>query len=370
MRITTSNDAVREALARTAATIRSNSGFIADDFTVHERDGQIWCSIGERFGEPGRVLAHYPVQLAPIVSGLKWVLDPGRLVLAEPPTDQTPVQRQLLAAWIDLVNALDRMSHIRRVMPAYAIRSHPLRHHLADAGYPGMRSPSSDEAVRDTAIHWHGGPMGKDAEGTTIWRLLPIKSLVNHHPDGADQGTPVHGNISLATGVNSDDRQTYENYGDLDGMLCLMTFGYVDDTARVVHSVPVEVESQALGRVVVRWRAPREELGPRRRDVPILNSIDDGLEIRHLSFRPGNRATTARFLAMAVQSRSGLGEEAARRAAEGILDAVLDANLGYYSGLDRLVLEAGGGVDAGAAVLPMIADTSLRQTQRMRGFWG
>lgn len=362
---------MEDALAATAAILRANGGFIAEDLTVHERGGQIWCSIGERLGEPGRLLAHYPMDLPPLVMETMWAADPHHLRLAEPVTDLTSPQQALLEAWLELIAALDRMSYVRGVVPHYAVRSQSLRHHLADSGHPRPHASSSDAEVRQTVVSWHGSAAGKATESSARWRLLPIKSLVNHHPDGAVQAPAEPGTISLHTGANSDDKQTYEDYGDLDAMMCLMLFGYVDETARVVHSVPVEVANRAVGKLVVRWRAPRNRAGHQRRDIPLLTSLGDhGLELRHLSFRPGNRAATAAFLAMAVQSRSGLTPTAARQEAERILDDILGANAEYYARLDTLVLEAAAGSDAGAAVLPTIAETSLRQQQRMREFWG
>ncbi|MDQ1246601.1 MAG: hypothetical protein QG597_969 [Actinomycetota bacterium] len=158
-----------------------------------------------------------------------------------------------------------------------------------------------------------------------------------------------------------------------------MSYGYVDDAARLVHSVPVEVESAALGRVVVRWRAPRNPRAEAGRDVPTLSRLGvtvpadgtvtpppgepHGIELHHLTFRPDNRARVSAYLAMACQSIAGMAAEAARREAEAILDAILDANQAYYRRLDELV------VTSADPFLPL-AEVSLIQQQRLSTLWG
>ena len=130
-----------------------------------------------------------------------------------------------------------------------------VRHHLADAGYPALREPNTDEAVRQTVIAWHSSGAGTAPDGSQRWRLIPLKHLVNHHPDGADQ-VPVPGRTAVATSATSDAVETFENYGDLDALQLLTFFGYVD------RSAPGALRTGGGGvpsgrRVVVRWRAPR-----------------------------------------------------------------------------------------------------------------
>lgn len=407
MRVETERAEIATALQRTATTIRAEGGFIAADFTVRERGGHMSAAIGERFEEPGRLLVSYPRELTVPMHRLEWADRPEALVLADPAAARRSLSRgqwRLLVDWLTLVNAVDRMAHIRAAMPRFAVTDVALRHHLADAGYPAMRDAPSNAGVRETTIAWHSMGGGKGPDGSPQWRLIPLKHLVNHHPTGADQN-PDPGRTAVATSATSDATETFENYGDLDALQLLMSFGYVDATARHVHSVPVEVESAALGRVVVRWRAPRNPRAEAARDVPAISrlgseaTLDEdardveaaaspapeegsrptpsrspgtparirnaghGIELRHLTIRTDNRTRVAAYLAMACQSMAGMTADDAWREAEATLDAILNANQAYYRRLDELVV-------ASADPFLPLAEVSLIQQQRLSTLWG
>lgn len=407
MRVETDRPEIATALARTAATLRAADGFVADDFTVRESGGHISCAISKRIGEAGRLLVSYPRELTVPMHVLEWVDRPDALELADPAAARRSLSRgqwRLLVDWLTLINAVDRMAHVRAAMPRFAVADPALRHHLADAGYPAMRDAPSNAGVRETTIAWHSTGGGKGPDGSPQWRLIPLKHLVNHHPTGADQN-PDPGRTAVATSATSDATETFENYGDLDALQLLMGFGYVDAAARHVHSVPVEVESAALGRVVVRWRAPRNPRAEVALDVPAISRLESeatvdevardveaaaslapgegsrptpsrrpglparigyaghGIELRHLTFRPDNRARVAAYLAMACQSIAGMTADEARREAEATLDAILAANQAYYCRLDGLVV-------ASADPFLPLAEVSLIQQQRLSTLCG
>lgn len=384
MQVDAESPEVAIALRRTAATIRAGGGFVADDFTVRERCEQFSCAIGEQFGVAGRCLISYPTALTVPMHLLQWADRPDALELADPAAARRILSRtqwRLLVDWLIMVNAVDRLAHVRATMPRFRVVAHTLRHHLADAGYPSIREAFTDEDVRECATAWHSMGAGLAPDGTQRWRLIPLKNLVNHHPSGSEQ-MPEPGRTAVITSAASDGTETFENYGDLDALQLLMNFGYVDHSAPVVHSVPVEVESPAIGRVVVRWRAPRNPRGATARDVPEVSRLgtpgaqspsagadstpDDeasGIELRHLDFRADNRDQVASYLAMACQSLTGQSAEAARREAESILDAILAANQDYYRRLDELVATS-------AQPYTALAEVSLLQQQGLRSLWG
>ncbi len=378
MRVETEQPELADHLHGLARTLRANGGFVADDFTVRERSGQFSCAIAERIGEPDRLLVSYPTELQVPMWHLQWADSDELLEPSGGLEGLTTVQRTLLDDWLPLVNATGRLRYVRAAVPKYAVQSWALRHHLADGGYPVMRDAPADLDPRDTVIGWHSGggaqppDSGTESEGGPRWRLIPLKHLLNHDPTGAGQ-SPVPNRVAVATSASSNHEETYENYGDLDALQLLMGFGYVDSQAQLVHSVPVEVDSDVFGKVVVRWRAPRygrrasaaSAIAPH---VPQLSRGEGGIALRHLTFRPGNRGQVTQLLAMAVQSGAGTTKDAAVNHAEQILDRILEANATYYRTLDRLVAAAAEATSPGL-VLPALAQVSLLQQQRLAALW-
>lgn len=400
MRVVTERSEVGSALREMAEELSSRGGSIAPDFTVHERDGHLSVAVGSR--EPKRIVVSYPSALRPPMGGLKWRAEPERLCVADGMAQLASPHRVIVQAWLTLINSIGRPKHVRESVPRYAVASWSLRHHLAQGGYPDLRQPPCLASVQQTVIAWHsagainpprspgdvlakGHPSGEPDVGGVDgarpdlrdWFLIPLKCFVNHHPDGANQN-PIPGKIAVSTATPTDTAEIFEDYGDLDAMQLLMNFGYLDSAAPLVHSVPVEVESAHLGRVVVRWRAPRNPRGgAAARDAPTLRPTEEGLELRHLTARPENRARVAAFLAMAGQARAGLSPSDARVEAEALIDTIAQANLTYYRSLDELVVEAianpappiveGFGT---SEILPTIAAMSMLQQQRLKTFWG
>lgn len=399
MRVDSSRSEVAAALERMASIILANGGVIAEDFTVRESNGHFSATIGER--EPGRVLLSYPLTLRPQMANLPWDNSPDELTLAGSVRELTVPQAALVETWLALINVTSKVSWTRGAVPMFAVANWSLRHHLADGGYPVLRNQPTLAALREAVVGWHSSGGGRPAmrasgngesseagghadpkreqgnPSNRAWWLIPLKCFVNHHPEGANQD-PVPGRVAVAAANPTHTEETFENYGDLDAMQLLMNFGYLDDAAPLVHSVPVEVESQRLGRVVVRWRAPRN---PRTealaRDAPSVTPTETGLELRHLTARPDNRERIVGFLAMAARAQAGLTSEGARKEAEAAVDAIAQANLNYYRRLDELVVEAqtnpaeplseGFGTQE---ILPTIAAMSLRQQQRLNSMWG
>jgi hypothetical protein len=377
VRVEAENPDMTEVVHRIAAILQENGGFVAPDFIVREQDGEFSCAIGDQPGQGGRILVSYPRTLTVPMYQLEWSDSEDQLEPIAGLDGLSTAHRALLEQWLLLVNGAGKLPHVRQVLPQLAVTDWPLRHHLAAAGYPDMREVQQTTDAKESFLAWHssgGGSSQSEPDAKPQWRLIPLKHLVNHHPAGADQN-PLPRRTAVATSATSSEIETFENYGDLDALQLLMGFGYVDSAAPLVHSVPVEVEASAFGRVVVKWRAPRYPRGEAesgaanlRRDIPIINGGPDGVELRHLTFRPDNRPRVAALLAMAIQSRTGLAAPAANQESEAILDAIAQANLAYYRQLDELVVTAAEG-DA-TRIIGMLAEVSMLQQHRLSSMWG
>lgn len=335
VRVESTDPAMAADLTAIADAVRAAGGFVAEDFTVHESGGDFWCSIGEQIGVAGRLLVDYPNDFTVPMHTLTWTDDPDTLEPTDGLDDLSDVQRTLVTHWLGLVNRGQKLRLVRERVPQFALVDPTLRDLLAEAGYPRMAEAGQAEdrlvEVRSTLIGWHSAGGGGAEEPQ--WNLIPLKHLVNHDPAGAAQSGPkFRGRTIVQTSATSSREQTFENYGDLDALQLLMSFGYVPQTAPLVHSVPVRIEDADLGAVQVVARAPRNPRGIKARDVPALRRNDDdgALMLRHLSLREGNRGRIRDFLAMPVQSETGADPAKARQVSDRLLDALGQANLGHY----------------------------------------
>lgn len=391
MHVASADPVIVAAVQRIGAIITSHDGMVAEDFIVRENGGHFDCAIASAPGVPNRVLVSYPRELTVPMNQIQWSSHPDRLEPLAGLESLDDSQRELLEQWLTIINATDKIPGIRRALPRFSVSHWGLRHHLAEAGFPSMRELASPEQAKDIMVSWHcgsdgpvrpsatsagshGPPSAGDAASTppTPRRfLIPLKHFVNHHPSGATQ-IPLPGRTAVVTSSSSDATGTYENYGDLDALQLLVNFGYVDTTAPLVHSVPVEVDTDSWGKVVVEWRGTRA--GDKIQDVPQVQRNDDGLRIHHLTARPGNRSRIAALLAMIGQSAFGMDSTVALGEAESLIDGIAAANVAYYERLDRLVLEAQRGLptesSAAPGILADLAAVSLLQRERLGRMWG
>lgn len=379
MIVETGNPDVQESLSRTVEIITGQGGFVANDLIVREDNGELSCAIAEQPGVADRLLIDYSPTLTVPLDTITWTDAEDLLEPLQWPDHLSQPQQQLLEQWLTLVNTTGKIARIRQVLPRFAVTDWDLRHHIAQAGFPSLRTMPEPTRAKSIMVSWHStsssAPIDHDAEPqasgvTNTERLIPLKHLFNHDPEGAAQ-VPRPGRTAVVTSRYSDQRGTYENYGDLDALQLLVSFGYVDSRAPLVHSVPVSVEVPQWGRVNVEWRAPRYAVTTD--DAPSLAPTEDGLTIRHLTARPDNRPRLVRLLALAGQSARGLSPGQASAAAEALIDSVAEANEAYYDRLDELVVEAmrrAGLSSSMPTVLTDVAAVSLLQRQRIRRFWG
>lgn len=376
---------VIDAVERIAALLEDNEGFLADDLIVREEGGDFHCAVATAPGIPDRTLVSYSPELTVPMGAIEWSEDPDVLEPVAGTQDLTLVQRALLDQWLELINATGKLQLIRARLPRFAVSSWDLRHHLANAGFPALRTLHAPESAKSIMVSWHSGShvggLDGPAEPATERprspvapnfgdRLIPIKHFVNHHPAGATQ-IPIPGRTAVVTSSRSDVEGTYENYGDLDALQLLVSFGFVDHNAPLVHSVPVSVDVPDWGIVTVEWRAPRENVGAR--DTPIVTPNEEGFAIRHLTARPDNRARIATLLGMVGQAARGMSADAAAQRAEQLIDALAQANVEYYERLDQLVVNAQSRIPAADQLAPSIladiAAVSVLQRQRLDRFW-
>jgi len=397
--------AVSASLHRIAGLIRGTGGFVADGFIAREQEGQFSCAITAELRSPGTTLVSYDPQCTVPMAGISWRDDPRVLEPSWVPPELDHTQRQLLDEWLVLVNQTHKLNRVRSSLPRFTVTDWPLRHHLANGGYPTMRNKPELNELRRIAINWHcrsdrsaqtTSPRTRESNESDVdganagMSLIPLKHLVNHHPQGAHQAA-IAGQVSVVAGPIPGTDETFENYGELDAMQLLLGFGFVADFAPMVHSVPVSVDS-VIGPIVLEWLPPRGNAPPSTQDVPIFRPSLEGLKIHALSVRETNRERVRDLLAMALQARGVRSAEIARSKAEKVLDDVVAANLTYYSQLDGLVISqlqrlsrpdndrSGRSTligdlpelpaSAEEDTLRSLAEVSLTQQQRLRAWWG
>lgn len=370
MRVSTKNQAIEGQLHRMAALVVEGGGFVADDFTVHERDGFLWASIGDQIGVPGRLLVRYPRSVTVPFDDLQWTQDWEALELAEEPQGLTPLQRELLDSWLSIINEGRKMRALRQQLPQYTLSNEGMRKHLADGQFLEMTAPETPEPLRTAICRMHSLVDKSAAESDSqrpATRLIPLKAFVNHAPHGAAQhGRGFGQDVIVQTSRTSNSHETFEDYGDLDALQTAVQLGFVCAEAQVVHMVPTQIEDPVLGTVEVAHMVSRK-VAPRRRDIPAIELKEGGLTLNVMTARPDNYARVREILGMPYQSR-GLDRIQAIQAAEALMRRVAQVSRDYLAELERLGRSAQLNGDRSAVVENLIQAADL-QVRSLETWW-
>lgn len=388
---------MRAAIEESASALCEGGALISPHLVVREHRGFFWAEADRTDVDDGQTLVDYSNDQRPRLDTIQWSLDGDEIVAGEGIELLDMRARRLVEAWLVMIQRTGKITQAKEQVPALAVSNWRLREHLAAGGFPGLLETPTEHDVISTVIAWHATGAGpRDSlprqdiadpsidggrplrlPGRRRWFLIPIKCFVNHHSKGARQQV-ARGRVTVVARRPTATDEIFENYGDLDSLQLLMNFGFVDNSAGVVHSVPVSVESRVVGRVSVLTRPPRKP-GVSREvlDTPLIRPVEDGLQVRHLALRPGNLAKSIQLLAMAIQAHRRVTADAAANEAQAVIDAILEANLDYYSELNRLAARnmntptnTATGDFGSSKVLPLILSVSRLQERRLLGGWG
>ena len=182
--------------------------------------------------------------------------------------------------------------------------------------------------------------------------LIPVVEFMNHHSSGAvfESLYSKKGNV-LATQAAmplEGSRECFTRYGRFDALDTYLHYGFIDEGANYLRSVPMQIDLGGVG--VIRVRAfsanvPAQAIPEKLRDLAFyfpqvkVDSVRKVVEVSHLFIPQENaRFSLRRILEFIVQSLMG-GESVSVCSSyiEEAENQVVKMNLDYYAGAESLV---------------------------------
>jgi hypothetical protein len=261
-----------------------------------------------------------------------------------------------MEALLELYNVTGKLYHHRRTSPWSMLAAHrALLEHI------GQRLPSDLSAMFDRFItsedtnelmlasflHARVYDYRENEKAPSFPLLLPIIDFMNHDLQGAPVQFEEQADGELAASVKrsvpgaSTGNECFAFYGLYDSFDTWMSYGFVDETAPFVRSIPMTIELPRLGTLrlanFVRMRPP-EQLPTEMRDLHLF--------VPQLLARHGNHTEVTSLLIPAPQMREALrrilaflisemspGHPQQRDLAMQAERQILDANRTYYANL-------------------------------------
>ena len=306
-------------------------------------------------------------------------IDDDRLAVAELRPEVSDTQRVCLESLVALYNATGQVARHKRDSPWHALAARPdLLGELAGAraGTPWIDSLSDSQAdgaapdrLRDSFLIARRRQVGHTETGDPRFGLLPLIDFFRHDPAAAPLYT---GRRVRATGhqvavsaqpVREASAETFLRYMPMDALDSYLTYGFVDDQAALVRSVPVSVRAGGFAlHVNARIGARAGRIPPRLQDlaafVPALTDTEENtLNLSHL-FLPGsaNPLAVRRVLNHAFRYLDpSLGLSRLKTLVEQAEEQIVAANTAFYDELAaRLARGPAGADDAPARTLETV----------------
>ena len=391
MQLVSDDRRVQRAVSQLYETFETAGAFVHDHLRMRVDGTRV------RMEAPGvsrheRVLA-LPADCVVPLEGNTLRIDDDRLTLAEPGPELSESQRACLQSLVTLYNATGQVSRHKRDSPWHALAGRPdLLHDLAGAraGTPwidSLRDPQTDHAtpehLRESFLIARRRQIGHTQAGAPRFGLLPLIDFFRHDATAA----PVYtGRRVRATGhqiavgahrVRAASDETFLRYMPMDALDSYLTYGFVDDQAELVRSVPVNVRAGGFAlnvnaRIDIRvGRIPArlQDLGA---FVPALTRTgESALSLSHL-FLPASASSLAlrRILNHAFRLLDpSLGLSRLKSLVEQAEEQILAANTTFYDDLaGRLAPRPAGADDASPRQLQTVRTLVAHQQARLASY--
>ena len=309
---------VGDLLLGTVDLVREAGGWISPNATLIARDGQLSIQCTDDEG----LLLRIPREAMIRVDRVTWSDDPERLVIEDVPEDFGDIETSMLYTQVALLNQCGKLPLLRTEHPALADALDPATIDLMRSLLPSFRT----KPITPRSLLFVTRCFRIDVEdGAGPQRIvIPLVDLLNHHRQGAVANW-LGTSFDVATRRPFGTSECALDYGMArDALEMAAVYGFVDESADIAHSAPVEVDVEGIGRIAVvgslRTRSGEVE-------EPVAIEEPSRVLITGLTFHRDAPAAATDAMARAT----GWGITEATRA----VTAVADANLALLAELRR-----------------------------------
>jgi hypothetical protein len=326
------------------------------------------------------MLVAIPKELFGPAAAAQWGLQGGDLVIKSVVPDLSADGRKLLECQVDIFNAAGKFETFRNLSPILSPDLGPeirpalgLRDEFGSWGPPsdfplemGDTDPQITTFLASRVFEWQGA----DLEPPTSF-LVPVQDFANHHSQAPGYGADGRGSFVAPASPIAGDAECFVKYSSFDAFDGMMQFGFVDESARFLHSITTEFTLPGLGNLrTERFQKSNRQVEGSLRAVEVARSIpavtpqpNDGMEVSRLIIPGPNDPTSLKrsitYILMIWAPDKGTEEKAELN--RFIERQILRANRDYYEGLGALIAEVAPAQSSSPAIglIRQLIDTQL-----------
>lgn len=402
-KIEADNREIEKALIGLDKAINENGGWLHPDLVMkcHD-DGNL--SIEIEGVKPGEKIIKLPADLLLPVKKLEITLKDGAFDFTVPNKNALiPVQHELAELKFNLYNLTHKAKYHEEtnfwlsigVQPDildYIVSARTLGDNytkLRDSAHKGFEGMDIEEYVCSDFIKSRvlgfknktASGEGKKSVGKGPHVIMPVIDFLNHHWRGSQfQNDQKSSQVGLAISCRQPiegSNECYASYRPMDALDSFINYGFMDEYAPFVRSVPMEIQVPDLGRIVIKSRINlfnSKKLVKQAQDLrmflPIMQKSYDIITASHLLIpTEGSPMALRRVLGILIARL--VGEDLDRkRAMEFIRNAertIIEQNIEFYDGLLKKVQESREEGDDQAA-LDVAENLAALQKRKIEGY--
>lgn len=367
----TDDTAVSAALEDLAATVARHGGRAAPAARCRARNGELTIHADPAPGRNARLL-EVPELCLPPVDAFAFDVRDDRFAIRRALRPLAASEQAAMEAMLAVYNACGKPAAWRRTSPWLALGADPGVLDRLVAGRSQIRHVQNLDRLRSEGAtdelllrHFLGARAyflkAVSASRTTKARpasavLMPFIDFLNHHFAArpyqltADAGRAERTLWTFGDQPGAGSTECFVHYNVIDRLDSYLSYGFLDESAPIVASIPLAIALPEGGTLVVQGEiggAFSGQLPSGARDLrtfmPQIRGADAGrLSVQRLLIPgPDKPMALRRVLRMLLPKALGPTKPAALRAAvESVERQVLRANLDYYEGVHSRASEA------------------------------
>jgi len=243
--------------------MESMGAFFHENLQITENKGEISvCFMKESRTE--ELLMEAPIKCMPFLEDYKFSLDKNyNISFAAKKNMLNPYAKKILSLVLDLFNACNKIENWKSSYPLFALAGHEelidnilfaRANRTAYANYKADKIENiSDEAViqsffgsrtmsfSDACLR----QIGSKTKNVSEQAIIPVIELINHHMSApAFQRDYKTNNLQTYSGSGKAGREVFVRYNLDDPLLTFLVYGFVDQSAQWIYSVPVSLKTK------------------------------------------------------------------------------------------------------------------------------
>ncbi|MFT5549620.1 MAG: tetratricopeptide (TPR) repeat protein [Candidatus Azotimanducaceae bacterium] len=243
--------------------MESMGAFFHEKIQINENKGEISvCLMQESITE--ELLMEAPTKCMPFIKDYRFTLDKNnKITFIAKKNMLNPYAKKIMSLVLDLFNACNKIESWKLSYPLFALAGYEelidniLFARVNRTAYVNYKADKIENISDEAVIQSFFGSrtmsfsdaclrqIGSKTKNVSEQAIIPVIELINHHMSApAFQRDNKTNNLQTFSGLGKAGREVFVRYNLDDPLITFLTYGFVDQSAQWIYSVPVSLKTK------------------------------------------------------------------------------------------------------------------------------